>query len=97
MIQVKLTPQSQIDLENTFEYSFEYSDASALRLAEGFDEVLNRLVEYPESCHPRPELGDSIRVSIMRQFNLNIFYKFKIGSSELLVVRILRHEHKDTV
>ena len=95
---VSVSRRAQQDLRDASDYrGLEGRDAVRL-LARAFDAVIQRLIEYPESGSPRPELAPDVRVVVLRAFRLLVFYHVRAGqeTTQVLVLRVLRQERDVT-
>ncbi|MEM6326578.1 MAG: type II toxin-antitoxin system RelE/ParE family toxin [Bacteroidota bacterium] len=94
MTVVALSAQARADLRDALDYRALYSDEAAIRLADAFDQGMERLAQFPQGGSPREALGPEIRVLPLRSFRLNVFYHVLDGKEtiQVLVLRVLREE-----
>ena len=89
-----LSASVRADLKDVLEYRELYSDQAALRLADGFDQAIERLIQFPQSGSPREELGPEIRALVLNEFRLTLYDHVHVGeaATQVLVLRLLRQE-----
>ena len=93
---VSVSDRAREDLKDVLEYRGMVSARAATRLADGFDEAIERLIQFPESGSPRSDLAPGVRMVILREFRLLLFYHVRHGDEtvQLLVLRVLRQERR---
>lgn len=94
MTVVALSAQARADLRDALEYRALYSDRAATSLADEVERAIARLTRFPQSGRPREDLGEGMRVLVLRSFRLSLFYHVLGGaeSVQILLVRVLRHK-----
>ena len=93
-----LSSRARADLRDVLEFRGLHSDRAALRFADGFDQAMERLIQFPEFGRRREDLGEDIRMLVLSEFRLNVYYHVLKGEdvTQVLVVRLLRQERDVT-
>ena len=92
MATVGFRPDAIQDIKEHFEYRSDYSEKAVKRFRERFDEIIDRLSEYPESGRERSDISPLLRGFPIRALRVTVFYTFDKKRDAVIVSHVLRWE-----